>query len=214
MTNKHFLFCVIILFYFFNCQTTNTTHKNELTVEKLSKEEQLQKLYSIVVKPMFTVYKNINIPSSFIIDTNNNSINAGAANNYLEVSQGLVNYDKKHIQIYVLAHEIAHIVTLNQASKFNLGNSIPPGKTMNEYKKSEYLADLIAIHLINLNEPKQIKLLNTDFDTIKQILGSSDYMHPSGAERVELMKKYINESEKELPSNTFKKMFIEIWNLS
>lgn len=44
---------------------------------------------------MFSSYIDIQIPNEFRIDKEDNSINAGAADSYIEVSQGLVDYDKR-----------------------------------------------------------------------------------------------------------------------
>lgn len=212
MTNKQLLFLLFIIISFVSCET-NSTNKDDIPKDKLSKKEQLERLYTTIVKPIFSTYKDAQIPNNFVVDTTDISINAGSTHEYLEVSQGLINDNKEHIQIFVLSHEIAHIVTLNQAKEFKIGNIIPSGKTINDYKKSEYLADLIAIHLINAHLPKQLKLLVQNFDKIEQLLGSSDFMHPSGKERVRMMKKYITDSKKTSSEITFKKMFIYIWNL-
>ncbi|PHN99599.1 hypothetical protein CSC82_33160, partial [Rhodobacteraceae bacterium 4F10] len=146
--NKVTILLIAILLV--TCKTSAI--KNEDIVLELTKEEQLNKLYQEKIKPLFSSYIDIKIPSEFRIDKNDNSINAGAADNYIEVSQGLVDYDKDYIKVYVLSHEIGHIVTLNQAKKFKLGLQIPSGIETNDYKKAEYLADLIAIHLMLTKE--------------------------------------------------------------
>lgn len=210
MKIKYFLFFTFISFYFISCDT-NSTDKEEITKEKLSKEQQLKQLYTTIVKPMFKAYKSTNIPTTFTVDTKDHSINAGSAHNYLEVSQGLVNSKKKHLQIYVLTHELSHIVTLKQAELFGLKGAIPRGKKTNDYKKSEYLADLIAVHLINTHQPKQLDLLRKDFSFLKELLGKGDFMHPSGVERIEMMQTYMNESSKKTPLFVFESFFKQIW---
>lgn len=210
MKIKYFLFFAFISFCFVSCDT-NSTNKEEIIKEKLSKEQQLKQLYTTIVKPMFKVYKSANVPTTFTVDIKDNSINAGSAHNFLEVSQGLVNSKKKHLQIYVLTHELSHIVTLNQAKLFELKGAIPKGNKTNDYKKSEYLADLIAIHLISTYQPKQLDLLRKDFSFLKVLLGKGDFMHPSGVERVKMMENYINQSTKKDALTTFKNLFKKVW---
>lgn len=212
MRNNQFLLFFFILFCFFSCKT-NSTSKNEVIEERISKEEQLQSLYISVVKPLFKTYKNTDIPDSFTVDVKDNSINAGASHNFLEVSQGLVNSEKKHLQIYVLAHELSHIVTLNQAELFGLRGAIPSGEQTNDYKKSEFLADLIAIHLMKTHLPKQFNLLQKDINSVKKILGNGNFMHPSGIDRVKLMQTYIDESRNKTSAVVFENIFRQIWNM-
>lgn len=212
MKNNQLLLFILILFCLFNCKTNSTT-KNEALEERISKEEQLQKLYTTAIKPLFKKYKNTNIPNSFTVDSKDNSINAGASHNFLTVSQGLVSSKKEYIQTYVLAHEIAHIITLNQAELFGLQGAIPSGEKTNDYKKSEYLADLIAIHLIKKHLPKEFNLLQKDFVSLKIMLGNGDFMHPSGSKRVNMMKTYINDSLNKTPSSVFENIFKQIWNM-
>lgn len=206
MVRKVFL-CLLI--YFVACEsTTASKEKNEIT-----KEEQFKKKYNDVVVPLFIDYNGVNIPSDLTINKDDKTVDAGASFGYIEVSQGLIEYDKEYIKIYVLAHEVAHIVTLRQAEKFGLEKLIPSGKETNDYKKSEYLADLIAIHLINKNLPKQKKILYNDFNTLKLLLGRGDYMHPSGSERINMITVYLKGSQETSPSSSFKDTFIKIWNL-
>lgn len=211
MRIKYYLFFVPILLLLFN--SCNSTNKDEIAEEQLTKKQQLQKLYTTIVKPMFVAYKNSDIPNNFTIDTKDNSINAGATQNFLEVSQGLVNSKKKYLQVYVLAHELSHIVTLNQAEIFGLKGAIPSGKKTNDYKKSEYLADLIAIHLMSTYLPEEMSLLHKDFNVLKVLLGKGDFMHPSGLERVKMMEIYINQSLKAPLPVVFKKRFKSIWQM-
>lgn len=212
MKKLNILILLIAFISYFGC--TSTTNKNEITKEGvLTKEEQLKKLYNNTVIPLFNKYKDVTIPSSFKIDSTDIYINAGAAFNYLEVSQGLVNYPKQYIQIYVLAHEVAHIVTLKQAKTFNLSEAIPSGKQTNDFKKSEYLADLIAIYLLQTQLPEQMDALYKNIHVLNTILGGETYTHPSNKDRIKILKTYITESNKSTPSITFKKFFIQIWKM-
>ena len=212
MKKSYILFSVIILFYCFGCNS-NTSEKDEIIEEELTKEEVLKKRYADTVIPLFETFNNVEIPTEFIIDSKDNSLNAGASFGYVEVSQGLINYKKEYIQVYVLAHEVAHIVTLNQASLFGLQGAIPSGGVTNDYKKAEFLADLIAIHLINTQLPEQMKLIYSDFDNLKNLLGLGSFTHPSGLKRIDLMNQYLIGAETTTSSDSFETIFKQIWDM-
>ncbi|WP_422089441.1 hypothetical protein [Tenacibaculum ovolyticum] len=203
---------ILLIFIAFSCESSSIK-KDEIPID-LTEEETLKKLFSKTIKPLFKTYKDVVIPSDFRIDEEDNSINAGAADNYLEVSKGLVNSKKEYIQVFVLAHEISHIVTLNQANTFMLSESIPSGVVTNDYKKAEYLADLIAIHLINIYEKELSEILQSNFETLKDLLGNKTFTHPAGNERVNLMKKYLAKEKSDNSSNAFKEVFEEIWSMN
>lgn len=209
---KSYILYFILFVFCFGCNSI-TSEKDEIIEEELSKEDALKKLYSNEIITLFEGYKNVEIPTEFKIDTNDNSINAGASFGYVEVSQGLINYKKEYIQVYVLAHEVAHIVTINQAYLFGLGESIPSGSVTNDYKKAEYLADIIAIHLINTQLPEQMKLIYSDFENLKTLLGAGSFTHPSGTKRINMMNQYLLEAETTSPFNSFETVFRQIWNL-
>jgi Zn-dependent peptidase ImmA (M78 family) len=212
---KKIIFLIIpLLLVFYGCQK-NTDSKEEVIIEEeLTKEEQLKKLYVESVIPLFENFKEVDIPTEFKIDIKDNSINAGASFGYVEVSQGLINNEKKQLQIFVLSHEVAHIVTINQASIFDLGDQIPDGAITNPYKKSEYLADLMAVHLIYKNLEPELKLLVSDFNNLTNLLGSSTFTHPSGVKRVALMLEYINGCKKTNADEMFKQLFKQIWEMN
>lgn len=195
-----------------SCESTSI--KQEEISVVLTEEQKLKELFITTIKPLFRTYKDVVIPNEFRIDEDDNSINAGAADNYLEVSKGLVSSKKEYVKIFVLAHEISHIVTLNQADTFMLSGSIPSGIVTNDYRKAEYLADLIAIHLINIHEKELSEILQSNFETLKDLLGNKTFTHPGGNERVNLMKKYLTKEKNDNPSNAFKEMFEEIWNMN
>lgn len=203
---------ILLIFIAFSCESSSIK-KDEIPID-LTEEETLKKLFSKTIKPLFKTYKDVVIPNDFRIDEEDNSINAGAADNYLEVSKGLVNSKKEYIQVFVLAHEISHIVTLNQANTFMLSESIPSGVITNDYKKAEYLADLIAIHLINIYEKELSEILQSNFETLKDLLGNKTFTHPAGNERVNLMKKYLAKEKSDNSSNAFKEVFEEIWSMN
>ena len=202
------------LLFFYGCNKNTESKEQTIIEEELTPEEQLIKLYTEVIVPLFEDFKEVEIPTEFKIDTSDNSINAGASFGYVEVSQGLINNEKKFLQIYVLSHEVAHIVTINQASIFDLGDQIPDGTTTNPYKKSEYLADLIAIHLMNKNLEPELRLLVSDFNNLTNLLGTSSFTHPSGVKRVALMSEYISGCEKTNSEQMFKQLFKQIWEMN
>ena len=201
----------ILLLLVISCSSSTSTTVEE-DIIPLSKEEKIRKLYTEKIIPLFTDYIGVTIPVDFRIDKIDLSVNAGAAFGYVEISQGLINYEKEHIQIYVLAHEVAHIVTLNQANKFNLGTFIPSGTTTNDYKKSEYLADLIAIHLMNIHLNEQLNLVSNEFTVLGSLLGHKSFTHPSSGERIKAMKEYLNKNNTD-SLNTFKELFKKIWEM-
>ena len=210
---KNYYFLIVLLLFFSSCEK-NTESKNEIIIEEeLTKEDQLKKLYTTAIITMFNNFKDVEIPTEFRVDANDNSINAGASFGYVEVSQGLVNNEGKFLQIYVLSHEVAHIVTINQASIFDLGDQIPNGSITNAYKKSEYLADLIAIHLMNKKLNSEFELLIADFTSLENLLGTSTFTHPSGIERVVLMKTYLSSCEKLNKDEAFRQLFKQVWEM-
>ncbi|WBX70761.1 M48 family metalloprotease [Tenacibaculum retecalamus] len=202
---------LLITILLIGCKTSAT--KNEDIIIELTNEEQLNKLYQERIKPLFSSYRDIRIPNDFRIDKEDNSINAGAADGYIEASQGLVDYDKEYIKVYVLSHEIGHIVTLNQAGKFELGSQIPSGIETNDYKKAEYLADLIAIHLMLTKERVYGEELKQNLEVVQSLLGPEIFTHPSAVDRVEVMNLYIEKSFNEDSNIAFKEIFEKVWNM-
>lgn len=120
---------------------------------------------------------------------------------------------KEYIKVYVLSHEIGHIVTLNQAKKFELDSQIPSGTQTNAYKKAEYLADLIAVHLITRQEVELGNKLATNFERLQNLLGTEIFTHPSAVDRVGLMREYIEKSNEESVNKSFQEIFEKVWNM-
>ncbi|WP_010135815.1 M48 family metalloprotease [Ochrovirga pacifica] len=200
-----------------SCQ--NTTTSEETVVEdtppkeiQLSAEAQLKELYRTQVIPLFTDFTEVSIPTIFKIDKKDPSINAGASFGYVEVSQGLIDVRKTEIQRFALAHELAHIVTISQAKKFGLSNVIPKGLLYNEYQKAEFLADLIAIHLIQSKQPQEIKNIQSIFPQLQILLGGKTFTHPSGRGRIQNMQLYLQEAKHISQAEAFKKQFQNIWS--
>jgi hypothetical protein len=193
-----------------SCSSVSEDNKKEEIV--LSNVELLIKRYNELVVPMFKSYSGVEIPTEFQVDAKDKTINAGASFGYVEVSQGLIDAKKETLQIFVLAHEVSHIVTISQAKLFDLKGEIPRGTTTNDYTKAEYLADLIAVHLMQTKLPKEFESLYADFNYLQQLLGSATFTHPSGLDRINSLKEYIRDSKEENEQAAFKKQFLSIWN--
>ncbi|AUC84956.1 hypothetical protein CW731_06470 [Polaribacter sp. ALD11] len=205
------LFSILILGC--NSNSTNEVIHSENEDILLTKEEEIVKIYNKSVLPLFKEYSDAEIPTQFKIDKNDLGINAGAAFGYVEVSQGLVNLSKEEIQLFALAHEVAHIVTISQARLFDLQGSIPKGTVTNDYKKAEYLADLIAIHLIKIKLNKEFILLTSNFSFLQNLLGSATFTHPSGIDRISYINTYIENSITKSNDDAFKISFLRIWQM-
>jgi len=196
----------------------NSNSSNEVILPEndnipLTKEEEIVKIYNESVLPLFKKYSGAEIPKQFKIDKNDLGINAGAAFGYVEVSQGLINLTKEDIQLFALAHEVAHIVTIPQARLFDLQGSVPKGTVTNDYKKAEYLADLIAIHLIKVKLNKEFILLTSNFSFLQNLLGSTTFTHPSGIDRISYIKTYIENTITKSNDDAFKISFLRIWEM-
>ena len=208
-------FLILFSFLMFACES-NSTNEEIVPPNKeipLTKEESIIKIYNESVLPLFKNYKNVVVPTDFKVDKDDLSINAGASFGHVEVSQGLVNVTKEHIQLFALSHEVAHIVTISQARTFGLQGSIPKGIITNDYKKAEYLADLIAIHLIKTELNKAYHLLSADFVFLENLLGGSTFTHPSGKERINEIQTYLKETILTDNEDAFRTNFIRIWQM-
>ena len=208
-------FLILFSFLMFACES-NSTNEEIVPPNKeipLTKEESIIKIYNESVLPLFKNYKNVVVPTGFKVDKDDLSINAGASFGYVEVSQGLVNVTKEHIQLFALSHEVAHIVTISQARTFDLQGSIPMGIITNDYKKAEYLADLIAIYLIKTELNKAYHLLSADFVFLENLLGGSTFTHPSGKERINEIQTYLKETILTDNEDAFRTNFIRIWQM-
>ncbi|MDO7138275.1 hypothetical protein [Algibacter lectus] len=208
-------FLLLSLFLMLACNTNSSNeegeHKDEDIV--LTKEEQIIKTYNDAVLPLFRGYTSVDIPTEFVIDENDLGVNAGAAFGYVEISQGLVNLPKVNVQIFALSHEVAHIVTIPQAKIFDLEGSVPKGIKTNDYKKAEYLADLIAIYLIKTNEPKRFDTLFLNFPYLQNLFGNGTFTHPSGLERIEALNNFLEKAKLQGDDKAFKTSFIGIWQM-
>ena len=100
-----------------------------------TKEEKLVSLYKDSVIPLFKDIPDVNPPQEIHINAEDVNIDAGAASDYLEVSQGLIDLENEAIQLFALTHEVAHMATLPQAKIFNLASAIPKGNSTNDYQK-------------------------------------------------------------------------------
>ena len=203
---------LLVLFVVIACSCNSNSLEDDQ--KPLTKEEQIIHLYTHDVTPLFEAYSDLNIPEEIHIDEEDHSVNAGAAFGYVEVSRGLVELKDSSIQIFVLAHELSHIATLTQAEAFNLEGALPSGVETSDYKKAEYLADLIAFYLISKNEPKVYNLLKQKLGYLKELLGNGDFTHPSGSARIESLMEYIKEMDKTSEETAFANRFKAIWTMN
>ena len=206
---------LVLFLMFFTCSKDTKENKNELPEDQetivLDQEEKLKDLYNSTVIPLFSGYKDIDIPVEFQIIEDEMGVDAGASFGYVEVSMGLINVSEESIQLFALTHEVAHIATLSQARAFNLEGYVSSGPDMNEYIRSEYLADLIAIHLIKSQEPVYFELLTDHFQDLIKILGGGTFTHPSGVNRIKAMQDYITLSDAKTEAMAFKDLYLKIW---
>lgn len=205
----------MLIYFFIGCTATNFNRKEvDLSGEKFKdKEERLRELYSETVVPLFKDLDNLNIPINFQVDEKDLSINAGAAFDYIEVSRGLINLENEPIQIFVLAHEISHLAILEQKQILGIQSELPKGSQVNDYKKVEYLSDLVAIHLIKTNYPQVFDLLLSNSCDLQEMLGTASFTHPSGKERIDSIKKYVRGTRKGNEEISFRNRFIDIWEM-
>ncbi|MFB9052056.1 hypothetical protein ACFFVB_03090 [Formosa undariae] len=211
---KKYMYFMLFL-VFFTCNKDSKENKTEVDEDQetcaLDKEDKLKQLYNATVIPLFSGYNDIDIPTEFQIIEDEMGIDAGASFGYVEVSMGLINVSEESIQLFALTHEVAHIATLSQARLFNLDGYVSSGPETNEYRKSEYLADLIAIHLIKSQEPVYFESLTKNFQELMNILGSGSFTHPSGPNRIKAMQNYIALSNAKTETIAFKALYINIW---
>jgi len=193
------------------CQSKTEIEKEVLP--PLSKQEALELLYKTKVIPLFKAYDKVEIPTDFVVDKKDASINAGASFGYVEVSQGLIDSDKEVVQLFVLAHEVAHIATISQATIFNLGDEIPAGEVVNPYQKAELLADLMAIHLMATQEAADRVRLEKELNYLTSLFGMGGFTHPSGTKRVAMMREYLKLAALTKPKEAFYFYFEQIWTL-
>ncbi|MDO5981379.1 hypothetical protein [Flavivirga spongiicola] len=212
MQNRMYLLAIGICVVIISWSIVKSKAQVEMP-EKLTNQETLMNLYTKKILPLFSEYDSIKFPSHYVIDKNDNTINAGAASGYIEVSQGLVDAPIDTIRIFVMAHELAHMATLAQASLFNLGNEIPNGKLTNIYKKAELLADLIAFYKITVHLPKMARLMKQDFNVLKILFGNETFTHPSGKRRIEQLLIFAEKTKTMSNVDAFKVSFTDIWEM-
>jgi hypothetical protein len=206
---------ILVLFILLCSCNTNSFNNDGFDKEEviLSNQELLIKQYQELIIPLFKSYSMVDIPTEFQVDPQDTSINAGASFGFIEVSQGLVDAKMEAIRVFVLAHEVAHLVTIAQARLFSLEGPILRGTTTNDYKKSEYLADLIALHLIQSKLTKEFEYLLVDFDYLQQLLGSKTFTHPSGVDRILFLKEYLSIVKEKNEATAFRTQFLCIWKM-
>ncbi|NQX82605.1 MAG: hypothetical protein HRT66_11520 [Flavobacteriaceae bacterium] len=183
--------------------------------------DNIQKVYKENVLPMYFTYKS-EMPKEVKVDYNDESINAGASFDYIEVSKGLADHADVFVQAFALTHEASHIITMEQMEIFGIEGGIPEGQNINSYQKAELLADLMATHLLGANYydvmPSFIERVEEETVECKgyTIFGKGDFLHPSAEIRIKHIKEYatkISMTEIDDLEALFKEYFIYIVNL-
>ena len=64
-----------------------------------------------------------------------------------------------------------------------------------------------------LKLPEKLELLITEFNYLQNLLGFEIFTHPSGSDRIKLVNEYLKDSSVENNKETFKKVFVKIWNM-
>jgi len=153
----------------------------------MSTDAMLKNEFKTIILPMYKkLYPKSPLPTELEV-WEGDQLDGGAVEGMVYVYSG-VGKQLRAIRLYALAHESGHVATVEQGKGLGLGNHIPAPE---EYKKSEHLADLIAMHTIRRCDPLLAKTIQGYFTTIKDLLGAADDMHPSGEKRVGLMSEYM-----------------------
>jgi hypothetical protein len=94
------------------------------------------------------------------------------------------------VRLFALAHETGHCVVYLECQNRNL--QTPNTDTGANKKKHEMLADLIAMRVLGEKLPSTQSRVVASYGALAQKLGAGDAEHPSGADRVRVMKTYTD----------------------
>ena len=146
------------------------------------------------------------------LNKNDPNIDGGAIVGQIDITIPAIQLEET-LRTFILYHEMGHVITVFQAQNLLLGNVVP-GDRLKLFKKSEFLADLIAVHL--MDEGDRDRLVTTLRRNLQAILGPGDNMHPPGKDRVQRIVNYsnaihgvVNDAQKEA---RFEQSFREMWN--
>ena len=126
---------------------SSSDSKNIFSSQLKDANAKFQALHIRKVMPMFTANFKAAIPNKVETHTGNGLGNK-VVPGLIFVYHGMINLNKDSLRIFALSHELAHIVILEQAVRFGLPDKIPSDYNMNDSIRSEFLADLIALHII------------------------------------------------------------------
>lgn len=104
------------------------------------------------------------------------------------VDEAVVAEVSSAVRLFALAHETGHCVAYLQCEKFGL--TTPNTENGPNKKKHEMMADLIAMRVLQDKLPSTADVIRANYNLIAQKLGAGDSEHPSGHERVKVMKKF------------------------
>lgn len=174
----------------------------------------MQQDYKNEILPLFRRrYTATDLPTGLEV-WEGGQVDGGAFDKTVFVYEGVYSLSRP-LRLWALAHETGHVVTVNEANKIGCGAAIPaPG----EYKKSEYLADLIATHIIFEGNPSLGESVKGLLTTLATELGGADSMHPSGADRTGVIGEYLaargehRAGDETLWNNAFAPLFRRVWN--
>jgi hypothetical protein len=174
--------------------------------------EQLKKDYKTEVLPLYRKrYAQSELPEGIEV-WEGGQVDGGAYDKNVFVYEGVYKLPRA-LRLWALAHETGHVVTLNEGAKCGLGAAVPePGS----YKKSEYLADLIATHVISEYNPGLAESIKGMLAKLATELGAADEMHPSGDDRVAMMEAYLkgrslHGKDETAWTKTFVPLFCQVW---
>lgn len=178
-----------------------------------SEKVTVQEFYNKEILPLYSSYTKSEFPQTFTVDSSDLTINAGAAFGHLEISLGLVECTDDTIQMFAIAHELGHIVTLEQAERLNLGQEVPRGKTFNSYQKGELIADLMSVYSMSVRSRDYIGAIQRREPFFHELFADGDFAHPNSKIRLGNMFKYYELLKTMEPKAAMEKLFTEIWTM-
>ncbi len=145
------------------------------------------------IAPAFRrAFTNPDLPEELAIDDRDLFDGDGGPGS-VRVYKKVVTEPNASVLLYALAHETGHAVTAQKImSMQGRAQADVPQPANDGAKQHEYLADLIAIHVIQTQLNGHRQSIFDAMDAIANKLGDADAMHPSGAQRVAKMRRLLN----------------------
>ncbi|WP_022665695.1 hypothetical protein [Desulfospira joergensenii] len=114
-------------------------------------------------------------------------LDGGAAPNFVYLTHGALQCSNS-VTSFAIAHEMSHVVTLQWLQRHGLVK--PPVAGKYDYFWGEYVADLIAFHLIYTFFRVKAHVIKIEFPSLAHELGTADNTHPDGGKRVNMLQSY------------------------